>query len=72
MHVFLQDEAIDLHDITEHDDDTIFKLDKLANQPYEKDLIVQMEVTIEMNLALSSVQRTTYTFLDVLSDIGGI
>ena len=52
MHIFLQDEAVDLHEITEHDDDSIFKLDKLANQPYEKDHHVQMEVTIEMNLAL--------------------
>ena len=52
MHVFLQDKVIYLNEITEHDDDTIFKLDKLANQPYEKDPHVQMEITIEMNLAL--------------------
>ena len=53
-------------------DNSVFKLDKLANQPYEKDEIVQMDVTIEMNLDLGVIQRTGYNVLDVLSDIGGI
>ena len=54
------------------EDHTIFKLDKLANQPYEKDFIVQMDVTIEMNLDLGIINRTGYNILDVMSDIGGI
>ena len=53
-------------------DNTVFKLEKLANQPYEKDSIVQMDVTIEMNLDLGVIQRESYNFLDVLSDIGGM
>ena len=53
-------------------DDTVFKLDKMANQSYEKDDIVIMDVTIEMNLNLGFIQRTSYNVLDVLSDIGGI
>ena len=31
-----------------------------------------MDVTIEMNADLIVLQRTSYNFLDVLSDIGGI
>ena len=31
-----------------------------------------MDVTIEMNLDLGVIQRTSYNVLDVLSDIGGI
>ena len=36
-------------------DTSVFKLEKLANQPYEKDNVVQMDVTIEMNLDLGVV-----------------
>ena len=63
---------LNLDDLTVLNDDTVFKLDKLANQPYEKDDIVQMDVTIERNLDLGIIQRTGYNVLDVLSDIGGI
>ena len=51
--VELQDEHVDLDDLTLIEDDTVFKLDKLANQPYEKDKIVQMDVTIELNSDLT-------------------
>ena len=70
--VFLQDQAVDLDDITLHEDSSIFKLDKMTNLPYEKDRNVQMTITIEMSLELLVVARTGYTFLDVMSDVGGI
>lgn len=39
---------------------------------YEKDDFVQMELSVEMNLDKITIARNGYTFLDVLSDIGGI
>ena len=39
--------------------------------PYEKDDIVQMDITFEMNLNQLVIARDIYTFLDFLSDIGG-
>ena len=72
-HIFLQDQAIDLDDLTLIEDDSIFKVEKLANQPYEAgDLSVVMDITIEMNLNQGVLARTGYTILDVLSDVGGI
>ena len=47
-------------------------MEPLPIRPQEKDLNVQMEVTMEMNLDLAKVSRSGYTFIDVLSDIGGI
>ena len=71
-HVFLQDKDIDLNTITLEDDSTVFKVEPLPIRPQEKDLNVQMEITMEMNLDLAKVSRSGYTFIDVLSDIGGI
>ena len=68
----LQDEIVHLDDITKIEDDSIFKLEKLASYSYEKDSIVQMDITIEMNLDQGFIERTGYNILDVLSDIGGI
>ena len=50
----------------------MFKLNTLPVRSYEKDFIVQMEISIEMNLNQVTLARTGYTTLDVLSDIGGI
>ena len=62
-----------MDELTLMDDDSIFKVDKLANQPYEGgDDDVVMDITIEMNLDQGILARTGYTFLDVLSDVGGI
>ena len=71
--MFLQDvKSINMDDITELEDDTIFKLEQKPPMPYEKDDIVQMDITVEMNLNQKVVARDVYTFLDFLSDIGGI
>lgn len=58
---------------TAYEDDTLFKFEKLSTQPYEKEnQFVQMDITIEMNLDLTVIERKGYTFLDLLSDIGGV
>ena len=48
-------------------------MSKLESRPYEyngKDKIVAVE--IQNNLGLTTLFRDGYTFLDVLSDVGGI
>ena len=47
-------------------------MDTLPTRSQEKDYSVQMELTVEMNLDRTTIARTGYTSLDVLSDIGGI
>lgn len=39
---------------------------------YEKERNVQMDIQIEMNRDLIYVQRTGYTILEMLSDVGGV
>ena len=71
--VFLQDRrSISLDELTELSDNSIFKFEQKPMKPYEKDEIVQMDITIEMNLNQLVIARDIYTFLDFLSDIGGI
>lgn len=70
--LFLQDEIVNLDDFTELSDESIFKLELLPMQPYEEDLVTLMDITVEMNLDLRVVARNGYTFLDYLSDIGGM
>ena len=48
--LFLQDEYVNLDDITELEDDTIFSFDQQPVRPYEKDLDLIMEIKIERNL----------------------
>ena len=70
--VILQDEILNLDDLTEIENESIFKLEMQPIRPYEKDYDVQMEFTIEMNLDLLVIARSGYTFLDWMSDIGGM
>ena len=70
--LFLQDGTINLDDLTELDDASIFSLESMPVLPYEKDYNAQADVTIEVNPNLRVVARDMYTFLDLLSDIGGM
>ena len=70
--VFLQDKGADLDELTLITDDTNFEIDLKRSRTYEKGYEVQMDITVEMNLNKVSVSRSGYTFLDVLSDVGGI
>ena len=61
-----------MDDLTELDDSTIFKLEMLPVKTYEKDYDAWMDFTIEMNLDQQVIARTGYTYLDFVSDIGGL
>ena len=61
-----------MDDLTELDDSTIFKLEMLPVKTYEKDYDAWMDFTIEMNLDQQVIARTGYTYLDFISDIGGL
>ena len=50
QNVILQDEPIDLDDLTEYNNNNLFQLEKLPNKSYDQDDRVQMDITIEMNL----------------------
>ena len=59
--------------MTEFDDPTVFNFDPLPIRSYEKkDESVRMEITVEMNLNQREISRVGYTFLDYLSDVGGM
>ena len=58
--------------LTEMENKQIFKLDRLSQIPAENYDWSQMEISIEMNLDVWSVDRSYYSLLDCLSDIGGI
>ena len=54
------------------EDDALFKLEGLPTRPYTKDYVALMDITIEMNRELQVIQRSGYTILDLVSDIGGV
>jgi len=61
-----------LDELTVLKDATVFSIEKQAALPYEKDLNVQIDLTVEMNLDQKVVFRGVYSVLDYLSDVGGI
>ncbi len=68
----MQDEAINLDDLTELENGSIYKLDDQPPISQEKDYAVQMDITVEMNLDQKVIARAGYTILDFISDIGGM
>ena len=68
----MQDKGVDLDELTLIADETNFEIELKRSRTYEKGYDAQMDITVEMNLNLTSVSRSGYTFLDVLSDVGGI
>ena len=63
---------VDFDSLTETQDDSIFKLNKLSDRSYELDYDAQFDLTIEMNLDTIEYKRKRYSLLDFVSDIGGI
>ena len=63
---------VNLDDLTKISNDGIFQIEKVQTRTYEKDYDVQMDITVEMNLSVKNVERTGYSFLDLLSDVGGM
>lgn len=70
--VSLQDMHFDLDSMTEISDNSIFYIEQMPKRSFEKERYVQVDITIEMNLDHVIVERSHYTFLDVLSDVGGV
>lgn len=50
----------------------LFTIDRLQSFAYEYSDSVHVAVYFEMNLSLTHYERTVYTVLDLLSDIGGL
>ena len=48
--VILQDALINLDDLTELNNDSVFKMEQKPVMPYEKETYVRMDITVEMNL----------------------
>ena len=63
---------MNLDDLTELEDTSVFRLESLPTKSYEKDNDVQLDITVEMNLNQLVIAREGYTMLDFLSDTGGM
>ena len=50
----------------------LFKLEMINAREYEYESFNLIDISIEMNLDQIHLKRQIYSFLDVLSDIGGI
>ena len=70
--LFSQDLPINMDKMTEFNDDAIFRLERIPQIPAEANDYVQMEISIELNLDLATINRSYYSLLDCLSDIGGL
>ena len=69
----LQDhDAIMLDTITMIEKQNLFRLERQYQMPYEKFDNTWVSVTIEMDLNVMFYERTVYTVLDLLSDVGGL
>ena len=68
----LQDMAIDLDEVTELESTQIFSVDAQGVVPEERYEEVIASFSIGVDLDQRVIQRMGYTFMDVLSDIGGI
>ena len=63
---------MDLDEVTELEDSSVFRLEYKNFRPDERDLNFLAGMTFEMNYDLKIVQRNTYNIFDLLSDVGGI
>ena len=52
--------------------DSLFDLKPQPARSYEKDRFTVMNINVEMSLDKVDIERENYSFLDVLSDAGGI
>ena len=67
----LQDSHINLDDLTEYTDSSLFRLEHKVTRPFERYIETIMAITIEANLDQIVTVRETQTTLDVLADVGG-
>ena len=64
--------AVDLDELTELEDSSVFKLEQKNSRPFERVPSFVIGLALEMNYDLNVVSRNTYNIFDLLSDIGGI
>ena len=64
--------AVDLDELTELEDSSVFRLDQKNSRPNERVPSFVIGLRFEMNFDLNVISRNTYNILDLLSDIGGI
>ena len=60
-----------LDDLTRININNIFRLKKQDVLPYEKEDNTWLSVTIERNLDIMHYERSVYTMLELISDVGG-
>ena len=58
--------------MTLNDDDKLFNLKQLTQIPHEHYDNIWNGISVEMELDLAIIERSRYTFLDLLSDVGGL
>ena len=63
--------SVNLDKYTKIEYDSLFKLSRKDVMPYEKSDNTWVSVTIERDLDLWHYERSVYTMLDLLSDVGG-
>lgn len=68
----MQDLVFNFEDITLLEDDRLFRIEKGKSRPIETEERTVMKMTFEQNFDRNVVERDNYTFLDVLSDVGGL
>lgn len=69
----LQDLVMDFDELTELKDSSVFQLKKSETIIYDKQAWdFEKGVEIQMDFDLNMIERSSYTALDVLSDVGGI
>ena len=68
----LQDLFVNLDEITELEDTSVFEIKYTGQRPYEKDPNLVTSLIIENNLDQLFISRVGYTSLDLMSDVGGL
>ena len=68
----LQDFRYNFDILTEKETDAPFEVNQIAWRAYEQRAETIMIITLEHNLDLRRIERSYYTFVDVLSDVGGL
>ena len=63
---------MELDEITELENSNLFKLERVPTRPFEFFEEDVMAVGFELDLDLRKIERSSYTILDVLADVGGL
>ena len=68
----LQDLALNLDELTELQDSSVFRLQEGSTQPIHDHRKILFGILIQMNMDQTLIERNGYTILDLLSDVGGL